>query len=204
MAKPSGQVSEKRHRVVLDGDRWGAIVRPINYEEALKFGAKVESHRYQACLDVAESTIVEDLKLKGKPLTPAAKASIGLQVLIVSGDGATAREVSSDDLGDEAGAVYVANESRDLICLRLEDRHFERTDLLFLEPDPGRFESYAAAKHKGGGLDTDRDFVRQHLLREMQGHLETLEREAPAAIAALARELAKIGGVVFEAHLGKA
>lgn len=197
-------VSDRRHRIVLDGDRWGAIVRPFNFEEAVRFAARVESNRHQASLELGESCIVEDLKLKGKPLTAAAKASIGLQVLLISGDGATAREIDSDDLGDEAAQVFVANDGKEMVCIRLEDKHFDRTDFIFLEPDANRFESYSAAKHKGGALDTDRDFIRQHLLRELQPQLEVLEREAPAAIAALARELAKIGGVVFEAHLGKA
>lgn len=204
--KTASPVSELRHQVILDGDRWGAVVRPGNYDEVLRFGGKLDAHRHEACLELGRAVIVEDLKLKGKPLTPAAIASIGLQSILIAGDAATARECSKDELGDAAAAIAVAHDEKpyELICLRLEDKHFATTDFLFVEPEPARFESYSSAKHKGGGLDKDRDFVRQYLVREMQGQLETLERDAPLAIAALARELAKIGGVVFEAHLGKA
>lgn len=197
-------VSEKRHRIVLEGGRFGAVVRTPNYQEFVQFLARWEKDSHAASIVLCDAILVEDLKPK-KPLTPAAKASIGTQVAAYAGDGAAASEIEPGDCSDEIAAVAKEYEGkRDIVCLRLEDKHFETRDFVFLEPDAGQFESYSTAKRKGGSIDTDRDFVKRHLVKELQPQIAELEREAPLAFAVLAKELAKVGGVTFEGTLGKA
>lgn len=194
-------VSERRKHVTLSNAKFAAMVRPANYEEISRCLTVEKSDRVGAHVK-----LFDDVNVEKAVLPPAARFSLGLQVVKYSGGDSFAEQVPTDGDGlpDEVAQAFDERQLKDpkaaILAFRVSDA-FGELYFLCLEPSPDRFESHLKAKSKGGGIDTDLQFFKQH---RFYGDLDTLKREAPLAISSLANALAEAGGICLEATLGEA
>ena len=191
-------VSTRKKRINLSNGK-SALVRFPNFDEVA------------ACLNTekkdkvaAYAKLFDAIDLEKQKITGALKFSFGVNAFKGLAGSSFASVISEDQLSPAAAEAWVAKQEKamglSLVAIHLSDEAGE-FDFLFIEPEPGRLESFLKSKTDGAGIDADLAFVRQH---RFFGDLEMLKRECPLAIASLANALAEVGGVCLEATVGEA
>lgn len=192
-------VSERRRRIEISNGRFGAMVRPANYEEINRCITSAKTDKVGAHVRLFDAVNVDKAQLP-----PAACFSLGLAVVKISGGESFASEVKPDDLPEKVAEAFVERQDKDpkasFLAFRVADEGLVEY-FLVREPEPARFDAYLKAKTNGSGIDADLAFVKQH---RFYGDLEVLQREAPLAISSLANAIAEVGGICLEASLGEA